>query len=235
MCLLSFNYLVFCFFSCNMYLYYTLHILGPSPLSFSFLWPELHWQEWGHDQLLALPKPLYLPWARPVIPTELRRHKPSVLSITMGNVRELRWTNSAHWRRHRGNIVTAAWCASQRRGPMQTSCVLTWLQHCSCGQRYYKWKRKGGRITMFWNEWWCNPGHLTVKEHRCNSDIVCTFIFYLLWWSACTSHHQLFGQLPMTQSDCGCPVTNQTTRSFSLYYWGLQSCLSGAFHLSSSL
>ena len=147
------------------------------------------------EQLVALCYTTVLPVDRPAIPTELRRRKrgcrarvkcrekkrrvkPPIPSVIMGNVRSL--PNKME--------ELSALTRLQRRYRESSLVFLTetWLNDLTLdlhvtldgfklvrADRGAKesGKKKGGGLAMYVNNRWCNPHHISIKEHCCTPDI----------------------------------------------------------------
>lgn len=156
--------------------------------------------DYGHivysrEQLLALRHTAVLPEASSAIPGDLlrrrrgcragvkhrgrmRRYKPFLPSIIMGNVRSLGNKLdelSALTRLHREFRECSIMCFTETwlNESIPDSLVALDGFHLLRADRNTTetGKKKGGGLAMFVNKRWCNPGHVTIKDKLCSKDI----------------------------------------------------------------
>lgn len=94
-------------------------------------------------------------------------------------------------------------------------------------------KRNGGGIAMFVNNRWCNPGHITVKEQLCTTDIKLLAVSILPPRVVLTCYRNNCVHPPIGQCCCclrapthsGIKAADIIPRVSPPYLHGLQSCL----------
>lgn len=89
-------------------------------------------------------------------------------SMKPPNSWQIKWMLLERCQGHSGNIGNIVVCVSQRHGCRKT----IWTSKSSnTNFRPCRQTTEGGGITMLLDNRWCNPGHVTVKEHLCTPHI----------------------------------------------------------------